>query len=616
MMRLIEVFDRQRKRVAVMQNAYNVREKHVLNGVGELTFSLPEGDEKAKYLQPRRYVRYDGGEMYRILEMQVDDDGAPVISVTCEHAIASLADRVLYKDHVRSGFSTRENIEYILSFQEEWVLGECDFDFSYDYGWTSENLLAALFSIATPFVAQHRWIFDTSGATWKIHLKTIDGATGYAVFAGLNFLRSRKSVLSGEVVTRLYLQGFGEGINQLDVSAINGGLPYIQASDEQIEKYGLIERVYTDRAQKEPASLLAIGQSLLAQGQEPREEYEIEAADLRELGVADVYRAQVGETMLFAPDQYRTIITEIEWNHDVAGDMRLTIANTPEDLADGLADLADRQRIEQTYAQGATQIWGSVMADNADESHPLKYPLWIPNGLTIMNYVQLRIELERFRGYTRGVASGGGSVTTTTSGGGSTSSASGGATYTSTSGGATTVSTPRTTWTAEAQYTGTGRSPTGSGVDNITDAATVLSVGSNHSHVYEHRHSYFPSITIPPMEIDIPPHRHSVSVGNHTHTVPAHSHGMTIPSHTHETEYGIYQASEQPTSATVRINGQDAFSMGTEWEGDISQYLINSDGKFPRGRFVNIEVRPNTIARITVAAAPQGFIESKGGGRY
>ena len=91
---------------------------------------------------------------------------------------------------------------------------------------------------------------------------------------------------------------------------------------------------------------------------------------------------------------------------------------------------------------------------------------------------------------------------------------------------------------------------------------------------------------------------------------------MTIPSHTHETEYGIYQASEQPTSATVRINGQDAFSMGTEWEGDISQYLVGSDGKIPRGRFVNIEVRPNTIARITVAAAPQGFIESKGGGRY
>ena len=56
--------------------------------------------------------------------------------------------------------------------------------------------------------------------------------------------------------------------------------------------------------------------------------------------------------------------------------------------------------------------------------------------------------------------------------------------------------------------------------------------------------------------------------------------------------------------------------MDTEWEGDISQYLVGSDGKFPRGRFVNIEVRPNTLARITVAAAPQGFIESKGGGRY
>ena len=137
--------------------------------------------------------------------MEVDDDGAPVISVTCEHAIASLADRVLYKDHVRSGLSTRENIEYILSFQEEWVLGECDFDFSYDYGWTSENLLAALFSIATPFVAQHRWIFDPSGTTWKINLKPIDGATGHAVFAGRNFFPSRKGALSGAVAPLLNL---------------------------------------------------------------------------------------------------------------------------------------------------------------------------------------------------------------------------------------------------------------------------------------------------------------------------------------------------------------------------------------------------------------------------
>lgn len=645
-MRLIEVLDGQRRRVAVLDNAFDISETEVLNGISEMSFSLPDGDEKARYLDYRMLIRFDGGQLYRVVDYTAEDDGAPVLSYMCEHVAAGLCDRVMYGDHVRSGYTTRQNIEYILSFQSDWVLGDCDFAYQYDYGWTSENLLAALFSIATPFTDYYKFVFDTAVYPWRIHLHKIEtGSAEYYVFREYNFLRSRKKGESGEVVTRLYLQGYGEGVNQLGVSQINGGKPYIDASDEAMRKYGLIERVYTDRKQKEPASLLAAGKALLKEGEHAREEYEVEAADLKEFGVSDIYKAQAGETILFKPSGFRTYITKIVRNHDTAGDMRLTLANTPEDLVKMLADLADRQRIEATYAQGSTQIWGSVMVDNADASHPLKYPLWIPKELTIMNYVQLRIELGRFRAYSKGASSGGGSSTTSAGGGGGTSGSAGGQSVTSASGGSATVTTAQKVVTNilsvggpldsedgevlnYVEYASAGT--TGGPSDNQTSWTTTPAQGTDHlhymkshthsggthRHYFRHFHTGSANLTIPEIAVNIPSHKHTVSVGNHTHTVPSHTHTVSTPTHTHAIDYGIYESTEQPVSATVSINGQTAFAMEKEWEGDISSYLIDNSGKMPRGRFVTIEVRPNTLARCTVAAAPQGFIQSKGGGQY
>lgn len=645
-MRLLEIYDQRRARQAVIENAFDVTETQKLNGVWELSFSVPDGDDKLDYLQARKLVRYDGGALYRIIDYESDDGGAPVLTYTCEHMSAALSDRVMFGDHVRTGYTTAQNIEYILSFQADWVLAECDFTYRYDYAWTSENLLAALFSLSTPFTDYAKWVFDTSAYPYRLSLKKIDTAAKpeYYLFGGYNFLRAHKNTASGDILTRLYLLGYGEGINQLDVASVNDGKPYIESA-EATAQYGLIERVYADRSLKEPGALLDAGKALLREGQRPREEYEVEAADVAELGAEEIYRARVGDVLLFKRDNYRTYITEISRRFDVAGDMSLTLSNTPEDLVKMLAGMADKQRIEATYAQGSTQIWGSVMTDNADSSHALKYPLWIPKELKVMNYVQVRIELGRFRAYSKGAASGGSSTTTTQSGGGSTSGTGGGQAVTSEAGGATTVSTEtkvatnalavgtplNTTDSSEKNYSGmAGETATGGPSNNKTTWTQTPAQGVNHLHyMQEHTHSTKPhthnikhyhtgvaNITIPSMQINIPGHTHTVRVAAHTHSTPNHSHSVSFPAHSHEISYGIYEASDGPASAVVKINGVEAFVMEKEWEGDISGYLIGSDGKIPRGRFINIEVRPNTMARVTVAVAPQGFIQSTGGGKY
>lgn len=574
---MLEVFDISRKRVAVMQNAFDITETIKLNGVSSLSFSIPATDEKADYCTARRFVRYSG-DMYRIIDYTVDKEDTSVITFECEHAIATLVDRLLFQEHILTGYTTREAIEYILDCQSDWVLDVCEFDFLYDYAWTSENLLAALWSIATPFTDYYRWTFDTSSYPWRLSLRKIDllEKPEFYVFQGLNFLRSQKKTLSSEAVTRLYCLGYGEGVNQLGIESIDG-LAYIEAEPEYITEHGLIEAVFCDRSYQSADALYAAGLAILNEKKNPRVEYSVEVADLTEITGNDLHMAEVGKIIMFKADNYKTYITEVVKKYDT-DEMSLTIANKPSDIAESIADLADRQRIESTYSQGATQLWGSVLQNNASSTEAIVYPLWIPDETVIVNKIMLKVKLSKFRAYSKTTSSGGGS-----SGSTQTSSAGGGRRVSSESGGSS---------TSTSGQTGGGSS------------STSASYGAGY-----HQHIAY-----------LPYHHHPVYIPNHTHevSIPAHTHKVDVPgvaSHTHNIDYGIYFSSETPTGATVTIRG-DSFNITTDYEGDITAHLIGEDGTIPRGQFIDISIKPNTLAFAHVAVSAQGFIQSRGGGKY
>lgn len=629
---MIEIFDKSRKKVAILENAYGVTEREEINSVASLTFSLPDTDDKNQYCQPFHYVRYNGGQLYRIMAPAGTRSDTGSIAYECEHVIATLIDDVLFGAHVvgNLGIYTRDSIQYVLDRQTEarWVLGECDFSRQFEYGWENENLLAALFSIPNRFVDPYMWAYDTSGFPWKLHLKRIDEAAPpqFYIRAGKNLLQRDFQRPAQDVCTRLYCLGYGEGVNQLTIADVNGGIPYLQSPQAYIDKYGLISRIWVDRRFEDAASLMERGQAILSELQEPRLSVTVSAADLYQLTAADYDKAEIGRITLLAEDGIKTYITGITRNWDSPGDMQLTLATKAVDVASSIADLADRQRVEQVYAQGATQLYGQSVQANATPDIGAVLNFWIPDEMRIINKVLAKITLDRFRSYSRSTSGGGATTSTSSSGGGGTStSSSGGGTYSSTAvdGGSTqtsgsssrdttgsgevyvdgTVGGVRTTYSESYANTGTAE---GHSHTMRNHAHSFSGTSSSHTHGMSHTH-----------RVSIPSHSHSFSVGAHTHSVsiPSHTHSVSIPDHTHGIEQGIFEFGGA-SGATIWVNGQEKGAMGTDHDVDLTEWLLNDDGKIDRGRWHKVEVVPDDLAYVTIDIYIQGFVQSRGGSTY
>ena len=629
---MIEVFDKSRRKVAILENAYGVTEREEINSVASLTFSLPDTDDKNKYCQPFHFVRHDGGQLYRIMAPAGTRSDTGSITYECEHVIATLIDDVLFGAHVvgNIGVFTQDSIQYVLDKQTEtrWVLGECDFSRQFEYGWENENLLAALFSIPNRFVDPYMWTFDTSVFPWVVNLKLIDeGAKPqFYIRAGKNLLQRDFTSAAQDVCTRLYCLGYGEGINQLTIADVNGGVPYLQSPQEYIDKYGLITRIWVDRRFEDSASLMERGQAILSELQDPRLSVTVSAADLYQMTQADYDKAEIGRITLLADDDIKTYITGITRNWDTPGDMRLTLATKAVDVAGSIADLADRQRIEQVYSQGATQLYGQSVQANATPDIGAVLNFWIPDEMRIINKVLAKITLDRFRSYSRSTSGGGATTSTSSSGGGGTStSSSGGGTYSSTAvdGGST-----QTSGSSSRDTTGSGEVYVGGTVGGVrtTYSESYANTGTAEGHYHtmrNHAHSFSGTSSTHTHgmshthRVSIPSHSHSFQVGAHTHSVsiPSHTHSVSIPDHTHGIEQGIFEFGGA-SGATIRVNGHEKGAMGTDHDVDLTEWLLNDDGKIDRGRWHKVEVVPDALAYVTIDIYIQGFVQSRGGSTY
>ena len=597
---MLEICDRNRSKLAILHNAVNLVERIRLNGVSNFSFSLPITDTKNEYCQYFNFIRYKKGEYYRIIGEGREDHETGLVNYTAEHAIATLIDSCIPNFFQLGGLGmfTAEVIKKILAFQttKHWVLKECDFARQFEYGIDKENLLASLFSVSNRFADRYQWIFNTKVYPFEVSLKRFDEnkPVKVKIIKGHNRLTLTKQTDSKNLCTRLYAFGAGEGINQLDIASINGGKQYLQSSQEYIERFGLIEKIWIDRRYTVQESLLESAQVMLNELQEPYVEYETEVIEPIEIGeVVDI----VGHM--------KTYVVETETYYNEVPKRYIKIANKPQDIAGSIADLADRQRIEMTYSQGATQVYAAQSADNADAQNPFTISLFIPNEMININSVFAKIKLENFRAYNTNLISGGvnksssagGAQTKTSSSGGATTSSSGGATTTS-SGGATTSSSGGGTNTsagaggASTTTSGSGGQTTSGSSSNTTSGTTAVTAGSvqieddrtnigkhnhglttgnrvmqstptawtapsgggtvtggtfsawtasgahnhgSHSHDISHTHS----LQTHTHSVTIQNHTHSITINNHTHTIGDHTHSIgshthSIGSHTHD----------------------------------------------------------------------------------
>lgn len=650
---MLEIFDRDRKRVAIAENACDISEDRWINAIWYLNFSLPCNDSKNQYCLPFHYARLDGGELYRIMPAarQVTETG--LVAYQCEHVLATLIDKVMFGYHVvgNRGVYTGECIEYVLAHQSDWVLYECDFRRQFEYGWEQETLLSALFSIATP-LSGYLWVTDTSVYPWRLSLKALDQA-GPPQF----YIRHRWNMLSygdntdpQQICTRLYPLGYGEGVNQLGIESVNGGVPYLQSPNAITDRYGIVERVWIDRRYEDPESLKAAAQIMLEQLQEPLRQYEIGFA---ELDVGDYGKAEIGRRVrIMHPElgeQIDTYITELRIQKGDVDKSTLTVANRSTSIASDVADMMDRQRIEQAYAQGATQLYAQSLQANCDADNGAVMNFYIPSDMRIINKVMAKVRMGQFRSYSKATerleqssqtsSSGGSSTQSSSSGGGGTqtSSSGGGGSQTSSSGGGGSQTSSSTILSAEnilpQDSTTYGSATHNHGIPQNTRIAIYGGTGSNgevisgssngrnyidwtpsgaHSHGAHDHEISIPSHT---HSVSIPSHSHSVTIPEHTHsvTIPAHTHSITIPAHDHQITPGIF-FSGSPQTFGLYVNDvfRASFS-GSSAEIDVTDYLIDPDDNLiPRGSWLSLEIRPDDLAYVSIDMFVQGFVQSRG----
>lgn len=628
-----QVFDRNMKRLAYLDNAMSVGYTLETNSLWTATFTMPADDPKTEYCTPLNYVEiFDGDEridLFRIIGEDLERSDGATRFYNCEHVLATLLNDVLFQYHQcgGTGVRTAEVLNYILNRQttQNWVLGSCDFERFFEYNWENSTLLAALFAVPECFDSDYLWTWDTTGYPWSLSLVAPSDRLKSEIRYAKNMAEIRKSRDDTGLANRIYALGYGEGVNQLTISSVNNGRPYVEDA-LSIEKYGLCSSILVDTRYEVEKNLKAYAEQILRESAEPYYSYEIGAIDLHRLTGDAFSRFWPGEIVRIVDDEdgvnLRARIVSVT-KDDAQGDpgaVSVTIANKSKDIAGSISDLQSRALIGETYAQGATNQQVYNFSDNADADHPATMKIYIDESVVRINKMLLNIQFEPFRAFEQAIGGGGGQ--TTSSGGGTTTSSGGGST-TSSGGGSTTSS-------------GGGQTSSGTALES----SNILPNETNGQAVHNHGLSSGAKLAIVDSSLKIvgyesfvwsgahvhPAHTHRISdhthrvdshthrVSAHTHTVPAHTH--TVQNHTHAIQFGIYEG-QRASRATIRVDGNVLPAQSGYDNIDIVAYLSKDDaGKIQRGTWHTIEVLPDTMSRIVGAVFSQTFCNSRGGGDY
>jgi len=606
----VTIYDLQMRKVAYLENAANVSFETPLNTLWSAAFELPIDDPKNEYCQSFYFVElWDGDvrlDLFRILPHATQRSAQMNrVQYQCEHVLATLLDDVMFRYHTvgNLGVPTAQVIQYVLGRQSSahWQAGNIEFTRQFEYNWENTNLLSALYSIPKPFVDDYMWTWDTTSYPWTINLVAPSDDVQSYIRYGRNMRGITKEVDPTHLTNRIYALGYGEGVNQLTFAEINGGLPYVEDTASQA-LYGIKATVWADRRFEHQETLLGRAESLLSELKDPRITYSVQAAELYALTKDPIDRFKTGAIVRVQdPDigiDVRARVVNVRKRNVIGmpGDVEIEIANRPQDIAGTISDLQNRMKIEEVYAQGATNYDSRDFADNCGPSHPAILKFYFPEETARINKIMLSYQNEAFRASSRAIAGGGGTTTSTASGGSSTpTSSSGGGVSTSTAAGGsstpttssqpqqtpTTSSQPQQTPTSGSSSTSTTASGGGTiqtsdvqvfrpgvsqdmtvgsgshnhGIPNGTQLATAgggavtFSSVSNHDHgLYNHAHqvdipdhshgmAHTHTVTIAGHNhtVTIPGHNHTVTIPDHTHniTIPAHTHTVTIASHTH-----------------------------------------------------------------------------------
>ena len=416
-------------------------------------------------------------DLFRVTEIPKGVYGrAGTKKLKCDQVLCTLSDDITptYMQIGGNGQPLESCIRQVLACQQtaRWKLGRCDFVTLYEYSFASEGLLSALLKLIEP-IPDALMTTDTTSYPWTLNVVRADDTDATELRDSRNMEEISEEVLDTDFATRLYPLGYGEGVNQLNIKSVNGGMAYIDSPTQAL--WGVVSKPYVDTTITDAATLLAQGRAALELCCNPHVSYGVTCKDISILTGEPLDAFYTGRMARIIYRDYgltiRARVREIHYPKPITEpwNAKLTIANRSADVASVIAQLQRTSRIEQLYGQGSTTFYAGGIEQNADAETPAEGDIYIPDDMVHINAIMLKVTLSSFRADSKGAKGGGGTVTTT--------QASGGGTQTSEAGGGATLTVEKRT-VSEVKMTG---SPMQDGAVNAHTGFAKTSGGDNMS---------------------------------------------------------------------------------------------------------------------------------------
>lgn len=354
------ILDRYGRKLAVLENAFDIVLEQEINGTDVLTFSIPRKDAKKQFVEAENLVlladvRYI---IRRVTEKK--ENSRQTVEVYCEAEWYN----IMYADPLTTlswQDTTAKAVMQDILKGTGWSVGDVELTQTRSLTVSQQtNRLDALHQVTEVWGGELE--FDTANRI--VHLrKEISRRPGVLFAYRKNIKGIEKVVDTTELVTRLYAYGK----NGITFAEINGGKPYV----ENYQYTNVVRAaVFTDERFTNPYHLKERTEEILATVSKPRVSYVVRAADLSGLPGYEHESFKLGDYVLVSDEemgiQFETRI--VKWQYYVDQPWKTTL-----ELSNKVPTLANLIDSIQTTSQ-ALQL-----ADTVDRSEMLE--------LMVFNYL-------------------------------------------------------------------------------------------------------------------------------------------------------------------------------------------------------------------------------------
>ena len=227
-------------------------------------------------------------------------------SITLEHVINKLKNRVMFGEHTAAEISgtpgatrctAKQAIQYILRFQDDWVLGSFGYSDSNPYKFNGDTLYDALETVSNS-LDDPWWSYDTTKYPFVLNINPRPDGTACKLLPGRNLNTITRTVDKSGMYTRFY----PIGKDDLHISGDFVG--------KNSEKYGIICKVGTDTSLETEAELRAWASSNLNRHCEPTVTITADAMELADKTGESLDRLTLGRLCSIPLTEYDTEINE------------------------------------------------------------------------------------------------------------------------------------------------------------------------------------------------------------------------------------------------------------------------------------------------------------------